>query len=414
MSDRAMVIVGAGEAGYRAAAELRSQGWAGGITLIGQEREYPYERPPLSKEVLTQGGEPVPVSITSADVLAQFNIRLISGTAAARIDRTGHIVYLATGEQVPYERLLLATGAVPRVLSVSGSGTGGALYLRRFSDAVAIRERLQSGKRIAIIGGGFIGLEVAASAIARGCRVELIEAAPRILMRGVPEAIGEIVEARHRKAGVEFRIGSAIERIERDGEQYIIWLANGTNSVCDTLIAGVGAVPDTALAEASGLEIDNGIKVNELLMTSDPDIFAAGDCCSFPHPLYGGRRIRLESWRNAQDQGLHAAGNMLGAFTPYASIPWFWSDQYEQTLQVAGLSEGADRVVIRDLGETGKLYFHLAPEGRLLAVSGIGAGGALSKEIRLAERLIEKQAVPDPEQLADSGHRLKDLLRVNN
>jgi 3-phenylpropionate/trans-cinnamate dioxygenase ferredoxin reductase subunit len=166
------------------------------------------------------------------------------------------------------------------------------------------------------------------------------------------------------------------------------------------------------LAVTSELEVDNGVKVNELLVTSDPDIFAAGDCCSFPHPLYGGKRIRLEAWRNAQDQGSHVAGNMLGAAVPYAALPWFWSDQYDQTLQVAGLSESTDTTVVRDLGEAGKLFFHVSTEGILVSVSGMGPTGGIAKEFRLAEMLIEKQARPELEALADPGRKLKELLRA--
>lgn len=412
MNDYGMVIVGAGEAGARAAAELRAQGWTGPLTLIGSEKQLPYERPPLSKQQLTAEVEPPAAVILDERMLSEHKIRFLTGIAVEQIDRAGHIVTLSGGSQIRYERLLLATGARPRKLTLGGSGVQSVLYLRNFADARFIRERLQPGKRVAVIGGGFIGLEVTASAIARGCSVTLIEAAPRILMRGVPEEIARMTEARHRAAGVKFQIGAGIVAIDRADHEYVISLADGMAIRCDTIVAGVGAIPETALAEGCGLELDNGIRVNEMLVSSDPDIFAAGDCCSFPHPCYENRRIRLEAWRNAQDQGTHAARNMLHSPLPYTALPWFWSDQYEQTLQVAGLTDCGERTVLRNLGEAGKLFFHLNGEGRLMAVSGMGPGGSFAKEFRLAEILIERQTRLDPESVANPANRLKDFVRA--
>lgn len=424
-----MVIIGAGEAGGRAAVELRTQGWSGSITIIGEEGWAPYERPPLSKAQLLSDDELTPVYLHAPDIFSQHNIFLISGNAAVRIDRKNHKVILADGIQVGYGRLLLTTGARPRQLSCKGSAGGDLLYLRTFGDALHLRSRLAPGKRIAIIGGGFIGLEVAATAIERGCSVIVIEVAPRILMRGVPEEIARRVEARHREAGVEFKIGVGIESIDHrdkvdssDSTDSVdsvgnregaidITLADGTILRCDEVIAGIGAVPETALAAECGLEIENGIRVDERLATSDPDIYAAGDCCSFPHPLYGGRRIRLEAYRNAQDQGLHAAQNMLGASVPFTTAPWFWSDHYDLTLQIAGLSEGAYLTVNRTSGESSNLYFHLSSDGTLLSVSGIGSASSISKDIRLGEMLIQQQAKVTPDVLADPSVKLKSLLQ---
>lgn len=334
----------------------------------------------------------------------------MSGDAAVRIDRASHEVLLAGGGKLPYERLLLATGANPRKLTLPGDASGDMLYLRKFEDALAIRSRLAAGRRIVVIGGGFIGLETAASARAAGCEATVIEVAPRILMRGVPEAIAATVEALHRANGVDFRIGIPIDSVNREDGEYVIALADGSRVRCDAVVTGIGAVPETTLAAECGLELDNGVKADECLATSDPDIFAAGDCCSFPHPLYG-KRIRLEAWRNAQDQGTHVAGNMLGDRAPYGAVPWFWSDQYDRTLQVSGLSEPSHTTVLRDLGEAGKLYFHLDGDGRLVSASAMGTAG-IGKEIRLAEMLIEQRAHPSPESLADAGIRLKALLRA--
>ena len=410
MNAQGMVIVGAGEAGARAALTLRSLGWTRAITLVGDESRPPYERPPLSKRHLVAEEELPPSVIADDRTLHDSGIERIGGEAAVRIDRENHLVELAGGRKLPYERLLLATGARPRPLPAEGTGAGELLYLRRFEDAERLRGRLRPGARAVIIGGGFIGLETAASAAARGCTVTLLEAAPRLLTRGVPQALAERVERLHRQAGVEVRLGAAVAAIDRAGDGLAIRLTDGTELAADVALAGIGAVPETALAASCGLELDNGVKADARLATSDPDIYAAGDCCSFPHPLYGGRRIRLEAWRNAKDQGAHAAAAMLGSDESYAALPWFWSDQYDQTLLVAGLAEPSDTVVLRDLGEAGRLYFHLGADGRLSAVSGMGPGETIAKPFRQAELLAEKRAAPPAEQLADPRIKLKTWL----
>ncbi|WP_206669793.1 NAD(P)/FAD-dependent oxidoreductase [Paenibacillus luteus] len=415
MSDHGMIIIGAGETGARAAAELRSLGWTGRITLIGEEAHAPYERPPLSKQMLQEEDQPSPAAILRAEQATEQRIELRKACKAVAIDTRNHRITLNDGSSLTYERLLLATGAQPRKLAspLPGSDTPLAWpsihYLRSYGDAVSLREQLQPGKRIVVIGGGFIGLEVAASARARGCEVTVIEAGPRILMRGVPEAIASLVDARHQSAGVQFKLGSAISGMSSSGKEYLIRFSNGEALACDTIVAGIGAIPETALASESGLAVENGIRVDERLATSDPDIFAAGDCCSFPHPLYGGRRIRLEAWRNAQDQGTHAAGSMLGAAAAYAAVPWFWSDQYDLTLQVAGLPDAGTTTVHRSLGAKGDLFFHLTAENRLVAASGIGGPG-IAKDIRLAEMIIGSQAVLDSKALAQPDLKLKALL----
>jgi 3-phenylpropionate/trans-cinnamate dioxygenase ferredoxin reductase component len=412
MSTSGMVIVGAGEAGARAAIGLRELGWTGRITLIGKEKHFPYERPPLSKQHLTDDEEPVQAVILNDNLLKEHQIEFLAGRTAEWINRENHLLELSDGHKLQYERMLLTTGAVPRKVTLPGSGIKKISYLRTFADSLRIRQNLKTGRHIAIIGGGFIGLEVAASAIQRGCMVTLVEAAPRILMRGVPEEIANMVKTLHSKNGVAFKIGVSILGIDESNDTFTINLADGESIVCDVVIAGIGAVPETSLAEVSGLEIENGIRVNEQLMTSDSDIFAAGDCCSFPHPLYEGRRLRLEAYRNAQEQGMHAAQNMLLTPTPYTAIPWFWSDQYDQTLQVAGLLDEGSKKVVREFGEEGKIYFHLSEDNILKAVSGMGTYRGIAKEMLLAEKLIEKQAKLEPEYLANPFNSLKKLLRA--
>ena len=395
-----MVIVGAGEAGARAALAFREEGYTGEVVLIGEEPHPAYERPPLSKAILTQEAEPI---VANGDRLEAVGVRCVAGVRADRIDRAGRRVALSDGTQVPYERLLIATGARARVLTIPGAEQ--ALSLRSFADALALRARLPTGAHLAVIGGGFIGLEVAASAVARGCRVTLVEAGPRLLGRGVPAEIAARVAARHRAAGVDIRTGVGIVRIDPGP---VVALADGTQIACDGVVAGIGATPEVALAQECGLAIENGVWVDATLRTDEAAIFAAGDCCSFPSALYNGRRLRLEAWRNAQEQGAVAAANMLGGGKAYDPVPWFWSDQYDEVLQVAGLPDEGVTAVRREANGH-LLFFHLDASGRLVAASGVGPM-AIAKDIKIAELLIAAQARPDPARLAQPDVRLRTLL----
>ncbi|SFJ37190.1 3-phenylpropionate/trans-cinnamate dioxygenase ferredoxin reductase subunit [Phyllobacterium sp. CL33Tsu] len=404
-----MVIIGAGECGVRAAFALRENGYGGTIALIGTEPHLPYERPPLSKEAMVSDDHPLPRTIASIEQFAEQRIDFIGNSTAASIDRAAKSVVLHNGRKIAYERLLIATGALPRALPLA-AGSKHCVTLRSYDDALRIRARFGPAARIAIIGGGFIGLELAASARKRGAAVTVIEAQPRILMRGVPQEIAEVIAARHRHEGVSLRCGTGIASINDTDDSVNITLADGMEIAADLAVIGIGAVPVTDLAEAAGLETANGIIVNDWLQTSDPDIFAAGDCCAFPLAIYGGRRVRLEAWRNAQEQGSLAARNMLGGREPHESVPWFWSDQYELGLQVAGLADEATETIRRDLGDDAFILFHLAADGRLVAASGIGPGNAVAKDIRLAEMLIQRSARPVPAQLQSSHVKLKSLL----
>jgi 3-phenylpropionate/trans-cinnamate dioxygenase ferredoxin reductase subunit len=410
MTDRGMVIVGAGECGIRAAMALREQGYAGPVTLIGDEVHLPYERPPLSKHALVSDGDPLPKTIATAETLQAKNIAFRTRAPALGIDRQAKAVLLADGSAAPYEKLLLATGAAPRRLSLAGDATRRVAYLRTFDDALAIRAALHPGSRLAVIGGGFIGLELAASARKRGAAVTVIEALPRILSRAVPEDHAKVIAARHLVEGVDLRCGIGVAAIRETPDAVEIGLDDDTTVAADLLVIGIGAVPVIALGEAAGLKIENGIAVDEHLQTSDPDIYAAGDCCSFPLAIYGGRRVRLESWRNAQDQGNLAARNMLGAGAAITAVPWFWTDQYDLVFQIAGLPDQGSLAVRRDLGEGAFLLFHMDSAGRLMAASGIGRGNVVARDIRLAEMLIAKRATPDGAALADPQFKLKSLL----
>ena len=313
MSKLGMVIIGAGECGVRAAFALREKGYEGPVTLVGDEASLPYERPPLSKEI------PVtPRPIRQEEDYLQADITLKRGVRVQAIDRQKKTVHLADGTTFGYNKLLLATGAKARLFP----GMEACLTMRTDADAHSILSKLGKGANIGIIGGGFIGLELAAVARKAGAEVTVVEAAPRILGRAVPNEIASVLHERHRAEGVTLMTGTGVS----GANDTTINLADGRKMTFDMVVAGVGAAPKSALAEAAGLEVANGIVVDSDFRTSDPNIFAAGDCSNFE---WRGARVRLESWKAAQDQGVHAAAAMLGIKERYTKVPWFWSDQYD-------------------------------------------------------------------------------------
>ena len=403
---RGVVVVGAGEAGARVAIALREQGYDGDLTLIGEERHAPYERPPLSKAAIVDPEPPALPEIADARRLGEIGVETILGVAATAIDRSSQKLSLADGRVLNYDRLVLATGARARMLKLPGAGS--VLTLRTYDDAIALRERFRPGARIAIVGGGFIGLELAASARQRGCEVVVIEAAPRVLQRATPVELADIIAERHRREGVEIICGVGVADFSADSAL----LSDGRRVEADAIVVGVGAAPETSLAAAAGLALDNGVAVDSRLRASDPAIWACGDCASFPHPLYDGRRIRLEAWRNAFDQGAFLARSLMGAAEDYQAVPWFWSDQYDLCLQIAGLPDAGVQTIARDLGEGALLLFHLAQDGRLVAAGGVGPIGKIAKEVRVAEMLIARRARPDAASLASPAVKLKGLLSL--
>jgi 3-phenylpropionate/trans-cinnamate dioxygenase ferredoxin reductase component len=401
----AMVIVGGGMAGARAIVNLRASGWEGDITLVGEETLLPYDRPPLSKAMITDEQEPQPVYLLDDSMLASLKATLLRGVRATGIDRANKVLHLEDGASLAYGKLLIATGARPRRLTLPGGELG--YTLRDYADGDHLRNRIRASESVAIIGGGFIGLEVAASARKLGAKVTLIEAQPRILMRGVPEAIADVVHARHAAAGVTMQVGTGLAAIETDG----VVLADGRKIKADIVIAGIGGAPQTALAEQAGLAVNNGIICDAMLRTEDPDIFAAGDCCSFPHQLFGNKRMRLEAWRNATDQANVATENMLGGNKVYMAVPWFWSDQYDLSLQIAGVPGDGVETVRRQTSEQAFIIFHRDATGRLVGASGIGPGNAIARDVKLAEMLIARSASPAYAALADPAVGLKSLLK---
>ncbi|MDW5316370.1 NAD(P)/FAD-dependent oxidoreductase [Rhizobium sp. PL01] len=403
-----IVIIGAGECGARAAFALREKGFDGEITLVGAEEHLPYERPPLSKDALLHGHAPKLVS--DAQRYGEAGITILTSISAENINTMAKTVRLSDGSNLAYDQLLLTTGSRPRPFPGLSDTHQRIRTLRTHGDAVSIRAALQPGSHLVIIGGGFIGLELAATARKLGARVTVIEGLSRILSRGVPEELAAVIAERHTSEGVEILCGVKIRSLEESRNGAKILLEDNSTIAADLIVVGIGAVPNVELARDAGLEIDNGIAVDAYLRTSAPDIFAAGDCCSFPLSHYGGRRLRLEAWRNAQEQGLLAAANLLGAGETTTAIPWFWSDQYDLTLQIAGLADGAVQTVRREMADGAFILFHLDGGGRLIAASGIGHGNTIARDIRLAEMMIAAGVHPDPAALAAPATKLKSLL----
>jgi 3-phenylpropionate/trans-cinnamate dioxygenase ferredoxin reductase subunit len=400
MSVPAMVIVGAGACGTHAAFALREGGWTGKIVLIGEEAGLPYERPPLSKP---DAAGTVRRALCDAARLDAARIDYRPATRVAAIDRPRRGLRLADGSTIAYTRLLLATGARPRTLDCEGGAR--AQVLRSHADAVALFEPAQPVRSAVLVGAGLIGLELAATLRHRGLAVTVVEAGPRALARAVPTPLADRLVARHRAEGVALRLGTGVARIDEHG----VTLTDGTTLAADQVVAAIGVVPETALAEAAGLATGNGIVVDGRLTTSDPDILAAGDCACAPSARQPGLQ-RLESWRNAHDQGQHAAAVMLGATTVFDAVPWFWSDQYDLGLQVAGWPDLARPMLRRVVADDAELLFQCDDEGRLRCASALGPGTTLARDMRLAERLIRSGARPGAAALQDPAVSLKGWL----
>jgi len=390
-----VVIIGAGECGVRAAFGLREIGFDGDIILIDDENTLPYERPPLSK-----GADALRLIRPQSDYDGA-RIEHRHAVKAQAIERADKTITLSDGSTISYDKILLATGARARELP----SIKDCLTLRTHNDAQRIWSALQPGARIGIIGGGFIGLELAALARKSGVDVCVIEAATRLLERAVPKEIAEILLNRHRAEGVLIDFGITVEK----ANLHKIVLTGGTEISFDAVISAIGATPNTELAVDAGLSVKNGILVNDQFQSSDPNIFAAGDCCNFN---WRGTPVRLESWKSAQDQGTHVAKCIMQVSDAYTKVPWFWSDQYDLFLQVAGLFDAHRSTQIREASEESTIVFQCKTDGTLQAAAGIGHGNSIAKDIRIFEKLIEKGGRMDPELLADPAYNLKKLLRA--
>ena len=400
------VIIGGGVAGVSAAFAMRDAGYAGSITVVGDEPHIPYERPPLSKAALHADGAPLrPLRASAAYEAAR--ITLLVGLGARRIESRTQEITLGDGRSLSFDKLLLATGAAPRRLSVPGAN-GPVHYLRTPEDALALRQALRPACRVAIIGGGLIGLEVAAAARQLRAEVTVFEAAPQPLNRGVPRALAELLVREHLRNGVTLHAGVGLAGIAWSGGEATLGLSDGTEHRADIVVAAIGVVPRTELAEAAGLAVGNGVVADSCLRCGDT-IFGAGDCVNFEHPLFD-RRLRLESWDAAADLGVWAGRNMAGSPRPVDFVPWMWSDQYELGLYIAGLPEAGVEIVTRRTEPGTTVLFHLDADGRLVGASGVGRGTAAARDLRIAHRLIAQRAVPARDRLADADQSLKALL----
>jgi NADPH-dependent 2,4-dienoyl-CoA reductase/sulfur reductase-like enzyme len=403
-----VVVIGAGQAGGRAVEALRNHGFAGHITLIGNEGQHPYERPSLSKEMLHAEVPEAIAWIQKPEFYAAQDISLKPANAAVAIDPERRIVSLADGEALSYGALILATGARVRRLEIPDPSAEACHYLRTLADSRALRARLSAGSRVVIIGAGFIGLEAAAAAVKRGCSVTVIELGPLPLGRVVPEEIGAYYESLHSAQGVKFLCSTQIARLHKQGAQVTVETASGEHIEADILIAGIGVIPNAELAQDAGLQVERGIVVDEFGMTSDPFIFAAGDVARHFNPIFG-RHILLESWQNAQNQAIAIARNLATEEPPvaYAELPWFWSDQYHVNLQMFGLPEAGAHTVLRGNIEAKSWLLFQLKEDRMICAIAINA----ARDLRAARDLILLKAPLEASELANTDLPLIELAR---
>ncbi|ABK52576.1 FAD-dependent pyridine nucleotide-disulfide oxidoreductase [Acidothermus cellulolyticus 11B] len=408
VSEQTFVVVGASLAGAKAAEALRSGGFDGRILLIGDDPERPYERPPLSKGFLL-GKEPKEKAyVHPENFYAEQNIELRTSTSVTAVHRDRHEVELAGGERIRYDKLLLATGAAPIRPRLPGADLPGVLYLRTMADSVALRAALERGGRVVIVGGGWIGLEVAAAARHYGCAVVLLEPLPAPLYRVLGLELGGFYAQVHRDHGVDVRLGVGAAEFRGTDRVEAVVASDGTVLTADVVVVGVGARPNTALAEAAGLPVENGILVDEFLRTADPDIFAAGDVANAYNPFYG-TRIRVEHWANAQDQGSAAAVSMLGRGEPFAKVPYFYSDQYDVGMVYSGLlnPEESYELVYRGSRDSGEFCVFWLKDGVVAAGMNVNVWDVHS-DIRA---LIKSRTPVDPAKLADPGTPIAEAAR---
>jgi 3-phenylpropionate/trans-cinnamate dioxygenase ferredoxin reductase subunit len=398
MTTETIAIVGAGQAGGWAAQTLRSEGFTGSIVLVGDEAHRPYERPPLSKAVLSGEAHADTTYLLKSEAFELLGIDWRPKVSATRIDRSAKLLHLTQGEPVRYDKLILCNGGRARRLNVPGADLPGVFTLRSIEDAVALGAALSANKRLLVVGGGWIGLEVAATARKKGLDVTVVEAMGRLCERTVPPEISDYLLRLHSSHGVEIMLGTGVDQLARTPEGGLsATLGDGREIGCDAVLVGIGLVANDELAREAGLACEGGVLVDSQCRSSDADILAAGDVATW-HCEWAGRRMRLESWQNAQEQGIAAARAALGIAVNHQPLPWFWSDQYQVNLQIFGMPAPSHRVVVRgDPGTHSFVVFFLDAD-RVVAALGPNA----AKDLRFARRLIERRTSVDPGQLADT------------
>jgi 3-phenylpropionate/trans-cinnamate dioxygenase ferredoxin reductase subunit len=404
MADAAVVIVGAGHAGFQLAASLRQHGFDGKVVLIGDEPALPYQRPPLSKDYLDGKIGFDLLLMRPETFFTEHRIELVSGLAVREIDRAGKAAVLANGQRLGYDHLVLATGARNRVPPLPGSELDGVCYLRNLAETEDLRERLAAARHAVVIGAGFIGLEFAAIASGKGVSVHIVELVDRVMARVVcPETSAYFADA-HRATGVEFSFGARVERLGGDGGRVThVVLADGRTLPADLVLVSIGVVPNEELAAAAGLAVENGVRVDEQLSTADPAISAIGDCASFPSRHSLRNPVRLEAVQNAADHARCVADRLMGKPQPYVALPWFWSEQGAQRLQIAGLTTGFQQVVLRGDCERGEYSAFCYAGDRLLGIESINKPA----DHAFARRLLAAGCSVTPAQAADESFDLR-------
>ena len=401
------MIIGAGQAGVETAISLRGKGHTASIVIVGDEPCLPYRRPPLSKEYLYAGGDRESVTLRPATWFDRHKIELRCGDPAMAIDRARCEVELRSGERIAFEHLVLATGARNRPLPVPGAQAGGVRCLRSLDEADRLRQALPGCRSVVIVGGGFIGLEVAAAARKLGAGVTVVEALARPMARAVSQATSAFFVAEHEGNGVRLRMNTGVTRIvEKEGQATGVEITGGEVLPADLVVVGIGVIPNTELAAEAGLEVDNGVVVDEYLQTSDLRISAIGDCAAFPRPDSPGR-VRLESVQNAVDQGRCVAERIAGHRAAYHCVPWFWTEQYGTKLQMAGLTADCDVTVLRGSPEDRSFSVFCFADDRLVGVESVNQ----PREHMAARRLLATAVALTPEQAMDSGVDLQVLCR---
>lgn len=404
-----VLIVGAGQAATHTAEALRRKGHAGSITVVGDEAELPYQRPPLSKKYLSGDLERDRLLLRHRPFFEEHRIELMLGRRAAGIDRANRHVRLEDGTTLAYDALVLATGSRPRRLSLPGAELAGVHYLRDLHDTERLRAELRAGAHAVVIGGGYIGLETAATLRHLGIEVTVLEMAPRTMNRVVAETVSRFYEAEHARHGVHIELGARIAALAGDAHGHVraVIAEDGREWKADLVVVGIGVLPNDELAREAGLACDNGIVVDEFTQTSDPAIWAIGDVTNHPNALLGGR-FRLESVQNAISQGQTAAKAILGRATAYAEVPWFWSDQYDLKLQTAGIRHASDQEVVRGDPANRKFSVCYLRGGTLAAIDTI----ANLKDFMPAKKLIAEKRPVDPERLANPDIPLAETGRT--
>ena len=397
-----IVIIGAGHAAGQAAASLRQAKFEGPITIIGDEAHVPYQRPPLSKQYLAGTQLADKVYLRAEKFYADKDIQLMLDTRATQIDPSTKTINLDNGETIAYEKLLISTGSRPRKLSIEGSDLSGIHYLRTMDDVDGIRADVKPGANLVIVGGGYIGLEVAAVGIELGMNVHVLEMEERILQRVTTPEMSAYYHKLHTDRGVHIHTQTGVTGFSGNGSVEKVLCGNESFDA-DIVIVGIGIIPNIEIAEEAGIHCNNGIVVDDHCRTSDPDIYAAGDCTNHPNPLMN-KRLRLESVPNAMDQARVSTANMLGDDKVYAAIPWFWSDQYDLKLQMVGFSADGDSQVLRGDMDTHQFAIFYLKDGKVVAADAVNS----PKEFMLCKQLVGKPA--DPAKLADPETDLKSLL----